>query len=192
MQQKYHENLTRDALGLTSDRVYQWRLLLKEYAPKIIYVRGIYNTVADAISWLEYNPKLNPTNKYTHTMLGVSIKEENAQRWKSLAHHWQSYNESNAHTQACCTPMNKEFVYCSKEDKIYPLTTAEIAEAQRDGDPTLRHLTNHYPVLDKGLEVKLIEQTICVCKDDRLVIPKSLKLCAVVSPISTALWTYNS
>jgi hypothetical protein len=31
------KNLTRDALGLTSDRVYCWRLLLEEYAPKIIY-----------------------------------------------------------------------------------------------------------------------------------------------------------
>jgi hypothetical protein len=28
-----HKNLTRDALGLTSDRVYRWRLLLKEYGP---------------------------------------------------------------------------------------------------------------------------------------------------------------
>ena len=33
-----HKNLARDALGLTSDRVYHWRLLLKEYAPKILYV----------------------------------------------------------------------------------------------------------------------------------------------------------
>ncbi len=32
-----HKNLTRDALGLTSDRVYQWRLLLEEYAPEIIF-----------------------------------------------------------------------------------------------------------------------------------------------------------
>ncbi len=28
-----HINLTRDALGLTSDRVYHWQLLLEEYAP---------------------------------------------------------------------------------------------------------------------------------------------------------------
>jgi hypothetical protein len=35
-----HKNLTRDALGLTSDRVYGWRLLLEEYAPKIIYKKG--------------------------------------------------------------------------------------------------------------------------------------------------------
>ncbi len=60
-----HRNLTRDALGLTSDRVYRWRLLLEEYAPKIIYIKGIHNTVADAILPLEYDPKLNKTNKYT-------------------------------------------------------------------------------------------------------------------------------
>jgi hypothetical protein len=45
-----HKNLTRDALGLTSDRVYPWWLLLEEYAPEIIYIKGIHNTVADAIS----------------------------------------------------------------------------------------------------------------------------------------------
>jgi hypothetical protein len=45
-----HKNLTRDALGLTSDRVYHWRLLLEEYAQEIIYIKGIHNTVADAIS----------------------------------------------------------------------------------------------------------------------------------------------
>ncbi len=30
------KNLARDALGLTSDRVYRWWLLLEEYAPEII------------------------------------------------------------------------------------------------------------------------------------------------------------
>jgi hypothetical protein len=44
------KNLTQDALGLTSDRVYSWRLLLEEFAPEIVYIKGIHNTVADAIS----------------------------------------------------------------------------------------------------------------------------------------------
>ncbi len=44
-----HKNLRRDALGLTSDRVYHWQLLLEEYAPEIIYIKGIHNTVADTI-----------------------------------------------------------------------------------------------------------------------------------------------
>ncbi len=45
-----HKNLARDALGLTSDRVHHWRLLLEEYAPKKVHLKGIHNTVADAIS----------------------------------------------------------------------------------------------------------------------------------------------
>jgi hypothetical protein len=43
------KNLTRDAQGLTSDRVYHWQLLLEEYAPEIIYIKVIHNTVADTI-----------------------------------------------------------------------------------------------------------------------------------------------
>ena len=50
-----HQNLMRDALGLTSDRVYQWRLILEEYGPEIFYIKGIDNTVADAISRLDFN-----------------------------------------------------------------------------------------------------------------------------------------
>ncbi len=45
-----HKNLTREGLGLTSNRVSRWRILLEEYAPEIIYIKGIHNTVTDAIS----------------------------------------------------------------------------------------------------------------------------------------------
>ena len=47
-----HKNLIQDALGLTLDRVYRWRLVLEEYGPKIVHIKGIHNTVADAISTL--------------------------------------------------------------------------------------------------------------------------------------------
>jgi hypothetical protein len=82
-----HKNLTRDALGLTSDRVYRWRLLFEEYAPEIIHIKGIHNTVADAILQLEYDPKLKKTNEYTHEMLGVEPEELSVQRWKSFAYY---------------------------------------------------------------------------------------------------------
>jgi hypothetical protein len=45
-----HKNLTQDPLGLTSDRVYHWQLLLEEFAPEIVYIERIHDTVADAIS----------------------------------------------------------------------------------------------------------------------------------------------
>jgi len=78
-----HKNLTRDALGLTSDRVHRWRLLLEEYAPEIVYIKGTHNTVADAISRLEYNPKLNSTNEYNHATQGVSTKDLAHHRWST-------------------------------------------------------------------------------------------------------------
>ncbi len=54
-----HANFIRDALGMTSDRVYRWRLLLEEYGAEIVYIKGIHNTIADAISQLEYDPSIN-------------------------------------------------------------------------------------------------------------------------------------
>jgi hypothetical protein len=45
-----HKNLTQEDLGLTSDRVYSWQLLQEEFAPKIVYIKGIHNMVKDAIS----------------------------------------------------------------------------------------------------------------------------------------------
>jgi hypothetical protein len=45
-----HKNLMQNTLGLTSDQVYRWRLLLEECGPTIVYIKGIHNTVADAIS----------------------------------------------------------------------------------------------------------------------------------------------
>ncbi len=88
-----HKNLTRDALGLTLDRVHRWRLLLEEYAPEIVYIKGIHNTVADAISRLEYNPKLNSTNEYNHATQGVSTKDLAHHRWSTFSKHWLGYNE---------------------------------------------------------------------------------------------------
>ncbi len=127
---------------------------------------------------LEYDPKLNKTNEYTHAMLGVEAEELSAQLCKSFAHHWQCYHETSMPTQAYCFHMNEVFGNCSDEDEIYPLTTAEIAAAQW-ADAPLKHLFKHNAVIDQGLEIKLIENTTCVCKDGWLVIPKPLQVRAV-------------
>ena len=76
----------RDALGLTSDRVYQWRLLLEVYGPKIVYIEGIHNTVLDTISRLEYDPSYNQTAE-SHFM--TKVRAQNAARDKTG---WQSLN----------------------------------------------------------------------------------------------------
>jgi len=42
--------ISHEMVYLTSDRVTQSRILFEEYAPEIIYLKGIHNTVAEAIS----------------------------------------------------------------------------------------------------------------------------------------------
>jgi hypothetical protein len=78
-----HKNLTRDSLSLTSksNRVTRWRILLEEYAPKIIYIKGIHNTVADEISQLNNDPKLNSTNEYNHATHVMSTNKEACKKW---------------------------------------------------------------------------------------------------------------
>jgi hypothetical protein len=71
----------------------------------------------------------------------------------------------------------------SKEEEIFPLTTPDIAKAQK-ADSKLKHCFKHNVVLDKGLDVRLIDDTFVVCKDDRTIIPKSLQR-------HTVLWYHH-
>ncbi len=82
-----HANLMRDALGLTLDQVYQWRLLLEEYGPKIIYIKGIHNTMADAALRLEYDPSVNKTTESFHT---TKVRNRSRQRqcWMTVSKNW--------------------------------------------------------------------------------------------------------
>ncbi len=70
-----HKNLMQDALGLTSDWFYRWRLLLEEYGPEIVYTKGIHNTIADVISRLEYDHSVNQTaERYLTTKVNGNSK----------------------------------------------------------------------------------------------------------------------
>ncbi len=158
-----HKNLTRDALGLTSDRVYRWRLILKEYGPKIVYIKGIHNTVVDAISRLEYISPDTPSEDATMP-----------QNWMTFSKCWCEYNEAHDNsTDKHNYSMNNVFANRSKEEEIYPLTVKEIAKAQK--------LDRHFKVtaLKEKYEKTLIKNTPVFCKSGKLVIPWSLQHHAV-------------
>jgi hypothetical protein len=90
-----HKNLTRDGLSLASNRVAHWQIVLEEYAPEIIYIKGIHNTVADAISRLDYDPKLNTTNEYNHATHVMSTKvESNQKKWMMFSKFWSCFSET--------------------------------------------------------------------------------------------------
>jgi hypothetical protein len=65
------------------------------------------------------------------------------------------------------------FANYSKDEEIFSLTTQEIAEAQK-ADNKLKHCFKRNTVLDKGLEVSLVDNTNMVCKDGWMIIPKPL------------------
>jgi hypothetical protein len=92
---------------------------------------------------------------------------------------WHCYNENNPgnETQEC--NLNKVFANCSKEEEIFPLTTPEITEVQK-ANSKLKHCFRCNSVIDKGLEVRLVDNTYVVCKDGKMIIPKPLQRRAVL------------
>ena len=156
----------RDALGMTSDRVYQWLLLLEEYGPEIIYIKGIDNTVADAISRLEYDPKVNPkdlhyTLHYCHSMATM------------LSHYTNNdeINDGRVNSKMC----NVHIFENTKEDEdIYPLTIAEIADAQRSVSNLKLLFKDKDP--KGGVSEKVLDDVeVLVYDNSRLVIPGPLQ-----------------
>jgi hypothetical protein len=75
----------RDALDLTLDTVYLWMLLLEEYKPKIVYIKGIHNTVADAVLRLEYDPSVNQTAESYYMTKVRSSKSCQRQNWMMVS-----------------------------------------------------------------------------------------------------------
>eukprot|EP00804_Cyclotella_cryptica_P005188 CCRYP_014239-RA/>CCRYP_014239-RA protein AED:0.39 eAED:0.26 QI:0/0/0/1/1/1/2/0/242 len=87
-----HKNLIQDTLRLISVRVYRWRLLLEEFGPKIVYIKGTHNTVANVISRLDIGP--------------IPSDHEN---WMTFSKYWCHYTmqeESAIDTSAYQEEMN--------------------------------------------------------------------------------------
>jgi hypothetical protein len=172
-----HANLIRDALGMTLDRVYKWRLLLEEYGPKIVYIKGIHNTIAYAISWLEYDPSINRTAENYHLtkVKRRSSKRSQRQSWTTVSKHGCNLEIDTNKPK----DLNFAFANHGEENEIYPLTTIEIAEAKgKDQEPKVYYKKNaKMPKNDMCLQ--LIEDTKVLCKNGKLIIPASLRHRAV-------------
>ena len=56
-----HKNVTYKTFN--TNRVLRWRLILEEFSPKLIYIKGQNNVIADALSRLDETPdSLNKPN----------------------------------------------------------------------------------------------------------------------------------
>jgi len=122
------------------------------------------------------------------------MKDLAHQKWNAFSKHWRGYNETNSQSNTNRVHLNQVFANCSEDDEIYPLTVSEIAEAQK-ADAKFKHCFKRNAVIDKGLEIKLVENTKCVCKEGRLVIHTQAtpEACGdVVPPLSPTPWAHLS
>jgi hypothetical protein len=108
--------------------MYQLRLRLEEYGPKIVYIKGIHNIVADAISQFEYDLSVNQTaESYFMTKVNKNSKCSQRQNWMAVSKHWCKQKvDTNKHED-----LNLMVANHGEEEKIYPLTTIEIAKARK-------------------------------------------------------------
>ena len=61
--------------------------MLEEYGPKIVYINSIHNTVADAVSQLEYDPSVNQTAESFY-MTKVRNNSHQRQCWMTVSKNW--------------------------------------------------------------------------------------------------------
>ncbi len=62
--------------------------MLEEYGPKIIYTNGIHSTVADAVSWLEYDPSVNQIAESFYMTKVRNSKSHQRQNWMTVLKIW--------------------------------------------------------------------------------------------------------
>ena len=117
---------------------------------------------------------VNPTIECNHAMLGMSAKGNTIVKWKTYSRLWHCCNEYNTSNKTQECNLKQMFANCSEEEEIFPLTTQEIAEAQKANDK-LKNCFKCNVVLHKRLKVSLIDNTYVVCKDGRMIIPKPLQ-----------------
>ena len=126
----------------------------EECGPKIVHIKGIHNTVPNAISHLDFDP--------------VSDDKAN---WMMLTKCWCHYTMHATSAESTYDPQEQfNMVFANHgKDVIYPLTVKEIAQDQKD-DAVLKKLSKH----DKH-STQLVEDIQLLCKDDKMVIPKVLQ-----------------
>ena len=153
-----HKNLVRDALGLTSDRVYRWRLLLEEYGPEIEYIKGTDNTVADAISRLEYDPIRHKRDNNTLQCFSLVKLLNTYHAYHGGAHAsrttFNTYNMQNIGARICFAQIFSNAT--GEEEEIYPVTVQEITAEQRK-DETLKSIFKRKAKAPSKISLKVID-----------------------------------
>jgi hypothetical protein len=114
------------------------------------------NTVADAISRLEYDPSVNQTaESYLMTKVKGNSRSVQRQTWLAVSKHWCNVetDDTTRHED-----LNLMFANHRKEDEIYPFTTIQIAEAKNRDRNLKIYYKRNATTQEKGMSFQLIER----------------------------------
>ena len=99
-----------------------------------------------------------------------SSKHIQRQSWmKVLKHQCNLEIDTDKHKD-----LNFVFANHGEEDEVYPLTTMEIAEAQRKNQELKVYYKKNARIPKNDMCLQLIEDTKVLCKNGKLIIPASL------------------
>ena len=142
--------------NLSNDRITRWRLLLEEYSPTFVHVRGVDNVVADALSRLDKD--ITPRDG--------DMDSQGA--YMAFAMSTLNKNES-VYIPDARDPLDMAECYAKKRDKDleqFPMHPDYIAKYQQN-DTQMRKL--------KDLEEINLEGIKLMAKDKKIYIPKILR-----------------
>ncbi len=89
--------------------------------------------MADAVSWLEYDPSVNRTAESFHTTKVRNKPFRQRQCWMTVLKNCCKLDIDSDNVDSYTNKhddWNLVFAYHKEEDKLYPLTLTEIADAQ--------------------------------------------------------------
>ncbi len=155
--------------------------MLEEYGPEIVYIKGKHNTVADAVSWLEYDPSVNQPAESFHT---TKVRNNSSQRqcWMTISKNWCKLDIDSDNLDSYTNKhddWNLLFAHHEEEDKEYPLTLIEMADAQHKDQELKVYFKKNAKMPQKDIGLHLIEDTKVLCKMEKIMNPTSLWLSAV-------------
>jgi hypothetical protein len=93
----------------------------------------------------------------------------------TVSNHW-CYLEMDTNNHE---DLNLVLANYGEEDEIYPLTTVEIAEAQQKDQELKVYFKRNAKTPKEDVRFQLIEDTKVLCKNDKVIIPASLRHRAV-------------
>ena len=141
-----HKNLVHETTLMSSQRVMRWRLLLEEYGPDIVYIKGTDNIIADALSRIpikgdsetEKTPKKCKFNKEAqhldHLNTIVEVFSQKNRRYRSVPDEDDEIKIINSTKENVNHLLTVENILANNEENqtdVYPIDLVQVESLQR-------------------------------------------------------------